>query len=174
MAGRPIVYIDMDNVLVDFASGVAALDEGTRTAFADRLHEVEGIFGLMDPVPGAVEAFERLSSVADVYILSTGPWRNPSAWSDKVAWVHRHLGADHGTPAYKRLILSHHKHLNVGDFLVDDRLANGADRFQGELVLFGSPEFPDWDSVVTYLMDAVEQWPFGVSRVTDDDLVVGA
>jgi len=33
--------------------------------------------------------------------------------------VKTHLGAD----AYKRLILTHHKNLNVGDYLIDDRIA---------------------------------------------------
>jgi hypothetical protein len=72
---------------------------------------------------------------------------NPSAWSDKLAWVKRHLGE----VAYKWLILSHHKHLNYGHFLIDDRTKNGADRFQGEHILFGSPQFPDWPAVVDYL-----------------------
>ena len=55
--------------------------------------------------------------------------------------------------AYKRLILSHHKELNHGDYLIDDRLKNGADKFQGELIHFGSDKFPDWDAVVVYLSE---------------------
>jgi 5'-nucleotidase len=148
---RKVLYIDMDNVLVDFPSGIARLDVATRTRYEGNFDEVPGIFSLMDPLPGAVEAFGELSARFDTYILSTAPWLNPSAWSDKVAWVHRHLGADSDSPAYKRLILSHHKHLNTGDFLVDDRVHNGADRFTGELVRFGSAAFPDWPTVVAYL-----------------------
>ena len=56
-----------------------------------------------------------------------------------------------GKVAYKRLILSHHKNLNSGDFLIDDRMKNGADRFPGEHILFGSQAFPDWPAVLTYL-----------------------
>ena len=67
-------------------------------------------------MPGAVESFERVAALYDAYVLSTSPWENPSAWSDKLLWVQRHLGA----PAYKRLILSHHKNLNAGDYLIDD------------------------------------------------------
>lgn len=52
-----------------------------------------------------------------------------------------------------RLILGHHKHLNIGHFLVDDRTKNGADRFTGEHILFGSERFPDWPTVVHYLRD---------------------
>jgi 5'(3')-deoxyribonucleotidase len=63
--------------------------------------------------------------------------------------VKRHLSAN----AYKRLILTHHKNLNHGDFLVDDRTKNGADRFRGEHIIFGSREFPDWPAVVAYLRE---------------------
>jgi len=85
--------------------------------------------------------------IFDTYILYTSPWENPSAWSDKLLWVKRHLGG----PAYKRLILTHHKNLNHGDFLVDDRTKNGVDRFVGKHIHFGTLEFPSWENVVKYL-----------------------
>ena len=67
---------------------------------------------------------------------------------DPDAWVKRYLG----DVVHKRLILTHHKNLNHGDFLVDDRPTHrGADRFVGELLHFGSDEFPDWPSVAAYL-----------------------
>ena len=53
------------------------------------------------------------------------------------------------------MILSHHKHLNVGEFLIDDRLKNGVDKFQGEHIHFGTTDFPDWKSVVKYLKTKV-------------------
>ena len=102
----------------------------------------------MDPVPGALNAYATLARTFDTYILSTAPWRNPSAWSDKVAWIQRHLGA----PAEKRLILAHHKDLLRGDFLIDDRTTHGADRFEGVHIRFGSKAFPDWASVTAYLL----------------------
>ena len=146
---QKILYIDMDGVLVDSQSAIAHLQANVLQEFDGRLDEVPGIFHLMDPVPHAIESFNELAAKFDTYVLSTAPWENPSAWSDKLLWVKRHLGP----AAYKRLILTHHKNLNLGDFLVDDRTTRGADRFQGELILFGSPEFPDWSSVVGYLRD---------------------
>jgi len=143
---KPIVYVDMDNVLVDFQSGINRLDPATVKEFEGRLDEVAGIFSLMDPKEGAIEGYTWLAERFDTYILSTAPWNNPSAWSDKLLWVRKHLG----TVAYKRLILSHHKDLNRGDYLIDDREKNGASEFQGELILFGSANFPDWESVVEY------------------------
>jgi 5'-nucleotidase len=143
------LYIDLDNVLVDFPSVFPLVEPEQLEAFAGHLDDIPGIFSLMQPVAKAVESFEELATIYDTYILSTSPWDNPSAWSDKLLWVKQHLGK----PAYKRLILSHHKHLNIGHFLVDDRTKNGADRFSGEHILFGSDRFPDWPTVVHYLRD---------------------
>ncbi len=145
---KRILYIDMDNVLVDFASAFPRIPKATFDEYEDRLDEVPGIFSLMDPMAGAIDAFKQLAGAFNTYVLSTSPWENPSAWSDKLLWVRRHLG-DH---AHKRLILSHHKNLNYGHFLVDDRLKNGADTFQGEHLHFGTPRFPDWTTVHDYLM----------------------
>ncbi|HMK04170.1 MAG TPA: hypothetical protein VK489_08265 [Ferruginibacter sp.] len=150
---QKILYVDMDNVLVDFKTGIDKLDENLKLQYADRLDETPGIFGLMDPIPDAIDAYQELSRSFNTYILSTSPWNNPSAWHDKIVWVQKHLGAEAHGPAYKRLILSHHKNLNHGDFLVDDREKNGADRFTGELILFGSTKFPDWKTVKGYLLD---------------------
>ena len=64
------VYFDMDNVLVDFASGIARLEESTRQEYEGRLDEVPGIFALMAPMPGAIEAVHKLAEKYDVFILS--------------------------------------------------------------------------------------------------------
>ena len=137
----------MDNVLVDFPSGISQLDESVKAKYNERLDEVPGIFSLMSPMPKAIESFKELSVLFDTYILSTAPWENPSAWSDKLLWVKNHIG----TPAHKRLILSHHKNLNDGSYLVDDRTKNSADTFSGEHIHFGTTKFPDWDAVLHYL-----------------------
>jgi 5'-nucleotidase len=102
----------------------------------------------MKPLDGAIDAYKKLSNRYDTYILSTAPWDNPSAWSDKLIWVKTYLGSH----AHKRLILSHNKNLNSGDYLIDDRLRNGAADFKGEHIHFGTPKFPDWQSVLSYLL----------------------
>ena len=143
---KKILYIDMDNVLVNFQSGLDKIDLQTQSKFDDKNDEIPGIFSLMEPVEGAIEAFEKLSSLYDTYILSTAPWENPSAWTDKLLWVKKYLGEN----ARKRLILSHHKNLNQGDFLIDDRPNNDAEEFQGEWLHFDpGKKFPDWHSVLT-------------------------
>ena len=138
----------MDNVLVDFQSGINKLSSETKAEYFEREDEVPGIFALMEPKEGAIDAYHELAQIFDTYILSTSPWENHSASSDKLVWVKKHLG----DIAKKRLILSHHKNLNHGDFLIDDRTANGVDKFIGKHLHFGNEEFPDWKSVLDYLL----------------------
>ena len=139
----------MDNVLVDFQSGISKLSKEVINEYESNLDEVPNIFSLMEPLEGAIDSFKILSQKYDTYILSTAPWENSSAWSDKVKWVQKYLGES----AYKRLILTHHKNLNHGDYLIDDRTKNGAGEFKGELIQFGTDKFPDWKSVCSYLLD---------------------
>ena len=143
-----ILFVDMDNVLVDFKSGINNLSEKDRNKYLKNYDEVPRIFSLMNPMPNAIESYQKLSKTYDTYILSTAPWNNPTAWSDKLLWVKRYLGKY----AYKRLILSHNKNLNFGDYLIDDRLANGTGDFKGELIQFGSEKFKTWKDVLNYLL----------------------
>ena len=89
---KKILYIDMDNVLVDFKSGIKRLTKAERKLFKDRFDEVPGIFHRMEPIKNAVQSFKTLAKRFDVYILSTAPWENHTAWSDKLLWVKLHLG----------------------------------------------------------------------------------
>jgi hypothetical protein len=50
------------------------------------------------------------------------------------------------------MVLTHCKNLCKGDYLIDDRGKNGTSEFEGEWIHFGSERFPNWDSVVAYLL----------------------
>ena len=154
---KKILFFDMDNVLVDFQSGIDRLDEATKQAYEGNLDDVPGIFALMDPIPGAIDAVHKLAEKYDVYILSTSPWKNPTALNDKLAWVKKFFGGEKGDVFYKRLIFSHHKNLCHGDYLIDDRPhKNGVDQFTGEVIHFDtkdpSARFHNWNEVEEYLM----------------------
>ena len=138
----------MDNVLVDFQSGIDSLSDEEREVYKDNIDNVPSIFSKMQPLDGAIDGYKKLTEHFDVYILSTAPWNNPSAWSDKLLWVQKHLG----DIAYKRLILSSNKNLNAGDYLIDDRTANGASDFKGEHIHFLTEKFKNWDDVLNYLI----------------------
>ena len=110
----------MDNVLVDFKSGLDRVppeikaqyeNDGTGKPHHD---DIPGLFSLMDPMPGAIEAVKAIAASGkyEMYILSTAPWGNPSSWSDKLLWVKKHLDSDKPDGVfYKRIVLSHHKNL---------------------------------------------------------------
>lgn len=143
----------MDNVLVDFKTGIDKLSADIKQEYEGNLDDVPGIFSLMEPMPNAIESVHKLAMHFDLYVLSTAPWKNHSAWTDKVIWIQKHFGDGKDSLFYKRLIISHRKDLNKGDYLIDDREKNGAKDFDGELILFGSEKFPDWNSVTNYLIN---------------------
>lgn len=145
---RKRIFVDMDNVLVDFQSGLDLQSDEKKQAYAGRLDEIPGLFSRMKPMPGAIVAMHELQKHYELFILSTAPWNNPSAWSDKVRWVTRYLD----DVFHKRMVITHRKDLYLGDYLIDDRGKNGTSEFSGEWIQFGSDRFPDWDSVLRYLM----------------------
>ena len=142
------LFFDMDGVLVDFESGLAQQDEQTLKEYDGRYDEIPGLFGLMQPMPGAIEAVHKLNEHYDCYILSTAPWNNPSAWSDKVTWITKHLD----DVFHKKMVITHCKNLCKGDILIDDRGKNGTSQFEGEWIEFGSERYPDWNAVLDYLI----------------------
>lgn len=158
MTRSKILYVDMDGVLADFWGRITELhpelhsmEDGERRGdYIDHLlkYHSPDMFDTLDLMePGAIHAYKTLASVYDTYILSTASWVAPLSYTHKRLWVERHIG----DVAHKRLILSNNKGLLKGDYLIDDRIANGVDQFEGEHIHFGQADFPDWGSVITYL-----------------------
>ena len=144
---KKILYVDMDGVLVDFKSGIDKCSKKVLSEYKDNEDEIPGIFGKMAPMKDAISSYLELSKIFDTYILSTAPWKNETALTDKLRWVKKYLGE----VAHKRLILTHHKNLNKGDYLIDDRDKNGVTEFKGKHLHFGEgKKYPDWKSVVKY------------------------
>jgi 5'-nucleotidase len=138
---KEIVYVDLDGVLANYDKAKIGTTEDDRRQ--------PGFFEGLEPITGGIDAFKALSEKYDVYFLSTAPWSNIHSLSEKRIWVEKHLGEY----AFKRLILSHNKGLLKGDYLIDDRIANGVDKFEGEHIHFGTEKFPDWKSILKYLLD---------------------
>ena len=66
---------------------------------------------------------------------------------------------DFGDIFKKKMFITNRKDLLIGDFLIDDRLANGAKNFQGELLRFGYDyerkiwnKYKDWHSILEKLL----------------------
>ena len=150
---KPIVYIDMDGVLVDFESALTKIPPELLEKFAGEYDNIPGLFALMDPIPGAFEAVDALKEKYDLYILSSSPWHNPTALGDKLAWIKDNFGGEgRDNIFYRKAIFSSVKQLSLGDYLIDDRTANGAGDFRGRHIHFGSEEFPDWHAVLDELL----------------------
>ena len=68
---------------------------------------------------------------------------------EKRLWTEQHLGFD----AARRLIITPHKGLNKGHYLIDDRITgSGQELFQGDIIHFGSSDFQNWKSVKDFLI----------------------
>ena len=145
-----IIYVDLDGVVADFEKGRITHPMSTVSPYIGRPDKLPGLYENLDPIPNAIESVNQLLSNpdCDVYLLSTAPWNHPEAWMHKRLWVAKYFDE---RLIRKRLILSHHKQLLKGDFLIDDRRFNGASKFQGKWIHFGSDVFPDWISVLNYL-----------------------
>ncbi|MGM9693424.1 MAG: hypothetical protein ACI3YC_00240 [Alloprevotella sp.] len=158
---KQILYFDMDNVLVNFQSGIDATPADELARYADdgkgkpHYDDIPGIFLRMKPVEGAIEAVKTLSERFDCYILSTAPWNNPTALNDKLEWVKTYFGE----VFHKRMILTHHKNLCLqpGAWLIDDREKHGASEFGDHHIHFLTERFPDWKTVVEFLMNHADE-----------------
>ena len=62
MKNKKILYVDMDNVLVDFKTGIERISEEDKKLYEGRYDDVPGIFSLMDPMKDAIESYNKLSS----------------------------------------------------------------------------------------------------------------
>ena len=153
------LLIDMDGVLADFGKKVNEidLDDTISMYFKKSPDEIEGVFRDLEPLKNAVKSVIKLheSGKYDLFIATTAPWNNPSSFSDKRIWIEEHFGEIFK----KKMFITHRKDLLIGDYLIDDRLANGAKDFKGELIHFGWNyetkswnEYKDWESVLNKLL----------------------
>ena len=160
---KKILYVDMDGTIANFDKRVLEINPSIITLsshepnYEERSKMVEKvmkdnprIFLDLEPIEGSVEAIKRLWPHFDVLFLSTPCPFVVESFSDKMTWLYQHFGKD----VENRLILSQRKELNLGDYLVDDRLANGAEFFLGEHIHFAHDKrFPTWVEVEGYLME---------------------
>lgn len=142
---KPRVFLDMDGVIVNFDAYMSKYN-----LTGDEVKKIPGAYLEMEPYPEALAAIKVLvGSGFDVWLATKPPTGIPYAYSDKAAWVFKHL------PELKRkLILTHDKGL-LGcerDFLVDDRphKAN-CQSFPGTLIPFINGK--TWEEVIKEIRD---------------------
>lgn len=143
---RAVVHVDMDGVLCDYDGAWARAKEESGLEFPQ---SQQGFFYSLEPLPGAIEGFKWLWNhpLVDAHILTAPSPKNAYSYTEKRLWIEKHLGMD---VVYKTT-LAVDKSLVAGDYLIDDRLANGQLAFKGELIRFGSGDHPNWIVVREYL-----------------------
>ena len=136
-----IILVDMDGVVADFEKGnaqlFAELGLGTLEVKARKnwdilegLHSAElrervlegwhrpGFFRNLPVIPGAQEAYERLTLFGHQVYFCTAPLRNHATCaSEKLSWLAEHFGE----AAAGHAIITGDKTLIMGDYLIDDR-----------------------------------------------------
>ena len=158
---KKIVYIDMDGVLVDFSKAIDEWFEKhphLKERYKNNPDHIQGLFRNPPPVEGAIEAVKKLhkSGKYELFIATSAPWGNPMSGMDKRFWIEDYFG----DIFHKRMFVTHRKDLLMGDYLIDDRLKNGAGEFSGELLRFGYDwendnkpnKYPTWESILDYLL----------------------
>lgn len=143
------IFVDMDGVVVDFEVYRAA-----KGLTGDEIKRMPGAYLEMQPIPGALEALDKLVGWGfDVWLATKPPTGCAQAYADKVQWV-----LDHAPQFKRKVILTHDKGLlgDKNDYLIDDRphRAN-CEMFKGKLLHFGAEPwtgdgFRDWPYLLNY------------------------
>ena len=142
------VFVDMDGTMCQFReSYLQWKKEHPEITYPQSQF---GFFSNLSPIPGAIDAFKILEENFDVYILTKPSVYNLMCFTEKADWVKRHLGFH----MLEKLILMCDKSMvkAEGAYLIDDDIQAGQLQFEGEFIHFATDKFPDWDSVLKYLI----------------------
>lgn len=133
------ILIDMDGVLADFIGEAGRLE-----LTPDQAEVREGFFLNLPPVKDSLWAVLELRDLGhDLYVCTTAPWDNPSAWMEKRLWIENVFGDIFN----RRLIMTHHKWMIDADILIDDRETKSTLNFKGDWYWFGKDGI-DWLHIV--------------------------
>jgi len=145
----------MDGVLADFRSSYL------RCKFQNPELEFPqseiGFFRDLKPIESAINAVNQLRNLPqfNVYILTSPSTRNAHSYAEKRLWIEEYFDYK----LTRKLIICREKDLIKGDCLIDDNTNGcGQDNFSGELLHFGSKEYPNWEAIMHYLKG---QYGFG-------------
>jgi len=151
--GRKTLLIDLDGVVADWEP--AAIEHAKQLGVSieefkeKKLYRgIKGFYLSLGLITGAKEAIMILDKHYDIIFVSAPSWGNIHCFTEKRIWMENNFGEW----AEKKMDLSFHKGHYIGHFLIDDRTKYGAGEFIGEHIMFGNDKFPNWVSVLKYLL----------------------
>jgi hypothetical protein len=135
----PKLFLDADGVLADFDAGARALLGMTpaeyearhgRRDFWRRIAAAPNFYGTLPEMPDARRLFDGVEHLKPTILtgLPLGNWAAPQ----KVKWASEHFP---GVPIITCMARDKHRHMSVGDVLVDDR-ENHRAAYEKEGVVF--------------------------------------
>ena len=136
----------MDGVLCNFEK--ASINDSIKNPTQKYPQSQWGFFLKLEEMPDAIDSFRKLQEKYDVWILTRPSFRNVNCFTEKAEWVLDHLGFE----VLQKTIMCGDKSLLKGDYLIDDMNGDGQSDFEGEWLEFGKNKYPDWKSIVNYLM----------------------
>ena len=143
---KKVIMVDMDGVLCDFYG--AAKKAITDNPGQKYPQSQWGFFLKLKPIHEAIESFKLLELHYDVWILTRPSPLNVNCYTEKAQWVWDNLGFK----VLERTIFSCDKARVKGDYLIDDQRNANQEEFEGEWIHFATEKFPNWKTVVEYLL----------------------
>jgi len=121
----PRLFLDADGVLADFDQGFRALTGDLPAAFEEkhgkkefwrRIATARNFYGSLPEMPDARALFDAVKHLEPTILtgLPIGKWAGPQ----KIEWAAEHFP---GVPIITCMARDKHKHMRLGDVLVDDR-----------------------------------------------------
>ena len=139
-----IIYLDMDEVLVDFVGGACAAHGWTREQFEkvrtpgvwsmpefmglsldefwEPIHAAgENFWFDLNPTPWCKEVIELAEEYSKEWHIVTAPSRCETSYTGKVRWLKSYFG-----PQFNNFVITPHKHILAQEhtWLIDDREKN--------------------------------------------------
>lgn len=136
---KPKLFIDMDDTICIYRDRF--ISESIRTGLKYPQSQ-KGFYLELEPISGAISSIWQLNEIYDIWFLTRPSYMNPECYTEKRLWIEKHFDLEW----CKKLILCPDKSLikGEGNYLVDDYDWPG---FEGEQILFGSREYPNWSVV---------------------------
>ncbi len=147
-----VIYIDMDDTIVDFISSYKKVKDETGLEYPQ---SKVGFFEELPLIEGARDVILWLDSkdIFDVYILTAPSIKNKHCYTEKAISIENNFGHD----MLNKLIISPNKGLNKGNYLIDDYIeGKGQENFEGELITIGSEKFKGWQEIKEYFKQKYE------------------